>query len=142
MTIDKIKKNCIFPNFVSHKLGCGDSYSRGCYSIGREIIEKCIKKIKSIVEKCSNLEGFIVINSILGGTGAGLSISILNRLKVNFPKKFVIQSSIVGSPDLCNGPMEIYNIAGHLYNAIQYTCLLYTSPSPRDGLLSRMPSSA
>ena len=25
---------------------------------------------------------------------------------------------------------------------ILYTCLLYTSPSPRDGLLSRMPSSA
>ena len=24
----------------------------------------------------------------------------------------------------------------------QITCLLYTSPSPRDGLLSRMPSSA
>ena len=24
----------------------------------------------------------------------------------------------------------------------RYTCLLYTSPSPRDGLLSRMPSSA
>ena len=23
-----------------------------------------------------------------------------------------------------------------------HTCLLYTSPSPRDGLLSRMPSSA
>ena len=26
--------------------------------------------------------------------------------------------------------------------ALAYTCLLYTSPSPRDGLLSRMPSSA
>ena len=26
--------------------------------------------------------------------------------------------------------------------AQQYLCLLYTSPSPRDGLLSRMPSSA
>ena len=25
---------------------------------------------------------------------------------------------------------------------LQITCLLYTSPSPRDGLLSRMPSSA
>ena len=24
----------------------------------------------------------------------------------------------------------------------EWTCLLYTSPSPRDGLLSRMPSSA
>ena len=32
------------------------------------------------------------------------------------------------------------------FNPIQtdkpYDCLLYTSPSPRDGLLSRMPSSA
>ena len=27
-------------------------------------------------------------------------------------------------------------------NPYTYTCLLYTSPSPRDGLLSRMPSSA
>ena len=27
-------------------------------------------------------------------------------------------------------------------SAASYTCLLYTSPSPRDGLLSRMPSSA
>ena len=27
-------------------------------------------------------------------------------------------------------------------DAVTYTCLLYTSPSPRDGLLSRMPSSA
>ena len=26
--------------------------------------------------------------------------------------------------------------------SIVYVCLLYTSPSPRDGLLSRMPSSA
>ena len=26
--------------------------------------------------------------------------------------------------------------------ATKYSCLLYTSPSPRDGLLSRMPSSA
>ena len=27
-------------------------------------------------------------------------------------------------------------------SASEYACLLYTSPSPRDGLLSRMPSSA
>ena len=29
-----------------------------------------------------------------------------------------------------------------LVPAWSYSCLLYTSPSPRDGLLSRMPSSA
>ena len=32
---------------------------------------------------------------------------------------------------------------GHVQNSEWFnTCLLYTSPSPRDGLLSRMPSSA
>ena len=31
---------------------------------------------------------------------------------------------------------------GIVANSIHYDCLLYTSPSPRDGLLSRMPSSA
>ena len=30
----------------------------------------------------------------------------------------------------------------HMLHALFQTCLLYTSPSPRDGLLSRMPSSA
>ena len=34
--------------------------------------------------------------------------------------------------------MKHYNLDPAYY----YTCLLYTSPSPRDGLLSRMPSSA
>ena len=36
------------------------------------------------------------------------------------------------------GLLKIINEGIEIY----YTCLLYTSPSPRDGLLSRMPSSA
>ena len=36
------------------------------------------------------------------------------------------------------GVVELTIILHHLYN----TCLLYTSPSPRDRSLSRMPSSA
>ena len=31
---------------------------------------------------------------------------------------------------------------GNIYGRLTNSCLLYTSPSPRDGLLSRMPSSA
>ena len=36
------------------------------------------------------------------------------------------------------------SLDGSLSDSVQciYICLLYTSPSPRDGLLSRMPSSA
>ena len=38
--------------------------------------------------------------------------------------------------------MPISNSAVRLKNLLVAACLLYTSPSPRDGLLSRMPSSA
>ena len=34
------------------------------------------------------------------------------------------------------------NPGSELKTAVTGSCLLYTSPSPRDGLLSRMPSSA
>ena len=36
-------------------------------------------------------------------------------------------------------PREMWEMVGQVPNVV---CLLYTSPSPRDGLLSRMPSSA
>ena len=41
----------------------------------------------------------------------------------------------------------MFAFLGHVFdvfdpNALNLLCLLYTSPSPRDGLLSRMPSSA
>ena len=34
------------------------------------------------------------------------------------------------------------HLSKEVYKAWDWICLLYTSPSPRDGLLSRMPSSA
>ena len=37
---------------------------------------------------------------------------------------------------------EIFKVKVTNVNTLNRACLLYTSPSPRDGLLSRMPSSA
>ena len=34
------------------------------------------------------------------------------------------------------------NVPDRVLRAMDYPCLLYTSPSPRDATLSRMPSSA
>ena len=40
------------------------------------------------------------------------------------------------------GANDVANAMGTSVGSKAITCLLYTSPSPRDGLLSRMPSSA
>ena len=44
-----------------------------------------------------------------------------------------------GSAQVPTGPFNVYV---QVYKGGVTDCLLYTSPSPRDGLLSRMPSSA
>ena len=38
--------------------------------------------------------------------------------------------------------LGVYRMTGDVDYLLHAVCLLYTSPSPRDGLLSRMPSSA
>ena len=47
-------------------------------------------------------------------------------------------------PDVCDGqkPVQRRILFSMQRMGLSFGCLLYTSPSPRDGLLSRMPSSA
>ena len=67
------------------------------------------------------------------GDGVGDLRGIINRL--DYIKELGVEtiwlSPIFGSPNDDNG-----------YDVSDYSCLLYTSPSPRDATLSRMPSSA
>ena len=55
-------------------------------------------------------------------------------------------SNIIGGLNSVAGTLTALDLDGLNLtldiNQIGNTCLLYTSPSPRDGLLSRMPSSA
>ena len=43
---------------------------------------------------------------------------------------------------LSGATLSVVKAAEMLGDEIDLICLLYTSPSPRDGILSRMPSSA
>ena len=45
-------------------------------------------------------------------------------------------------PEICNKNGELLAAFEHANTVIARICLLYTSPSPRDGATSRMPSSA
>ena len=61
--------------------------------------------------------------------------------KITVPKGFKVQLS-AAEPSVQQPIAMAWDSRGRLWVAECYTCLLYTSPSPRDGLLSRMPSSA
>ena len=96
--------------------------------------------IQNLKEELKNSSSVVVAHY------AGLSVAETDNLrkemrsngaKFKVTKNRLTKIALTGTPyesieDLFTGP-----------TAIAYSsCLLYTSPSPRDGLLSRMPSSA
>ena len=53
-----------------------------------------------------------------------------------------LESAVGSLPDARSRLSYISRLTGEAAEKVLNGCLLYTSPSPRDGLLSRMPSSA
>ena len=56
-------------------------------------------------------------------------------------------TTVLSAPEATQMPFNLgdrvtLDFEGNTINDANYTCLLYTSPSPRDATLSRMPSSA
>ena len=65
--------------------------------------------------------------------------NLINKIESYLPNEEV--SKIIGAFEFAKDAHEGQKRkSGHDF--IVHPCLLYTSPSPRDGLLSRMPSSA
>ena len=75
----------------------------------------------------------LVVGAGISGIGAGY------HLQTKCPKK---SYAILEGRDTIGGTWDLFRYPGIRSDSDMYTCLLYTSPSPRDGLLSRMPSSA
>ena len=71
------------------------------------------------------------IFKIIGDLGMPVAAALAGGYFVYLTIKLLLQG-VLGS---------IKGMAG-IITALDNSCLLYTSPSPRDGLLSRMPSSA
>ena len=67
--------------------------------------------------------------------------ALLNKAYIFSVKAHGSQMRHSGDPYYAH-PIQVAGILAGLHLDVASICLLYTSPSPRDGLLSRMPSSA
>ena len=72
----------------------------GHYTIGKEIVDLVLDRIRKLADNCTGLQGFMVFNSAGGGTGSGLGCLLLERLSVDYGKKSKISFTIWPCPQV------------------------------------------
>ncbi len=66
---------CLFTNspeqLISGKEDAANNYARGHYTIGKEIVDLCLDRVRKLSDNCTGLQGFLFFNAVGGGTGSG-----------------------------------------------------------------------
>ena len=65
---------------ISGKEDAANNYARGYCTIGKEIIDLALDRIRKLADNCTGLQGFLVFNAVGGGTGSGLGSLLLSRI--------------------------------------------------------------
>jgi len=94
---------------VSGVEDAANNYSRGYYTVGKEMVDQVLDRIRKLADDCEGLSGFIFYRSFGGGTGSGFSSLLMERLSVDYGKKTKLEFSIYPAPRISTAIVEPYN---------------------------------
>nr|CAH8864272.1 unnamed protein product [Trichobilharzia regenti] len=94
---------------ITGKEDAANNYARGHYTIGKEIIDVVLDRIRKLSEQCENLQGFLVLHSFGGGTGSGFTSLLMERLGVDYGKRSKLEFSVYPAPQISTAVVEPYN---------------------------------
>lgn len=83
--------------------------ARGHYTIGKELIDPVMEKLRRLADNCSGLQGFFVFHSFGGGTGSGFGALLMERLSADYGKKSKLEFCVYPAPQLSSSIVEPYN---------------------------------
>uniref|UniRef100_A0A914Q4J4 Tubulin alpha chain n=1 Tax=Panagrolaimus davidi TaxID=227884 RepID=A0A914Q4J4_9BILA len=94
---------------LTGKEDAANNYARGHYTIGKEIIDVCMDRVRRLAENCRGLQGFLVFHSFGGGTGSGFTALLMERLSIDYGKKSKLAFCIYPAPQISTAVVEPYN---------------------------------
>ncbi|TRY94844.1 hypothetical protein DNTS_025184 [Danionella cerebrum] len=94
---------------ITGKEDAANNYARGHYTIGKEIIDSVMDRIRKLTDQCTGLQGFLVFHSFGGGTGSGFTSLLMERLSVDYGKKSKLEFAIYPAPQVSTAVVEPYN---------------------------------
>jgi len=117
-------KNLFHPQqLITGKEDAANNYARGHFTIGKEIIDLVLDRIRKLTDNCSGFQGFLVFNSVGGGTGSGFGSLLLDRLSVDYGKKSKLGFVVYPSPQVSTAVVEPYNSVLSSHSLLEHTDL-------------------
>merc|ERR1719421_209569 len=94
---------------ITGKEDAANNYARGHYTIGKEIVDLVLDRIRKLADQCTGLQGFLIFHSFGGGTGSGFASLLMERLSVDYGKKSKLEFAIYPAPQVSTAVVEPYN---------------------------------
>ncbi|KAF9048816.1 beta-tubulin 2 tubb2 [Panaeolus papilionaceus] len=95
--------------YVTAESGAGNNWAKGYYTEGAELVDSILDIVRRQSESCDALQGFQILHSLGGGTGAGLGSLMLSKLREEFPDRMMATFSVLPSPNVSETIVEPYN---------------------------------
>merc|ERR1712151_857308 len=108
-------------SMITNKEDAASNYARGHYTVGKEIIDKVMDKIRRLADQYTGLQGFFVYHGVGGGTGSGTTALLLERMAQDYPNKPKLSFSLYPSPMVSTAVVEPYNAVLMTHNLLEYT---------------------
>jgi len=95
---------------ISSKEDAANNYARGYYTEGRTLMPKVKNQIRKMADSCNDLQGFLVIHSLGGGSGSGFTSLLQEEICMEYGKKAKLQFSIYPAHQMGTAVVEPYNV--------------------------------
>ncbi|KNZ73349.1 Tubulin beta-2 chain [Termitomyces sp. J132] len=104
--------------FITGESGAGNNWAKGFYTEGAELIDSILEVTRKQAESCDSLQGFQIVHSLGGGTGAGLGSLLLSKIREEFPDRMLSTFSIIPSVKVSETIVEPYNAMLSLHQLV------------------------
>eukprot|EP00980_Cylindrotheca_fusiformis_P001159 scaffold320_cov122-Cylindrotheca_fusiformis.AAC.4 len=108
-------------SIISGKEDAANNYARGHYTIGKEMVDTVLDRIRKLADNCTGLQGFLVFHATGGGTGSGLGSLLLERLSVDYGRKSKLSFAVSPSPQVSTAVVEPYNSVLSTHALLEHT---------------------
>jgi tubulin alpha len=106
---------------ISGKEDAANNYARGHYTVGKDLVDQTLDRIRKLADQCTGLQGFLIFHSVGGGTGSGFGSLLLERLSTDYAKKSKLDFCIYPSPQVSTSVVEPYNSVLSTHSLLEHT---------------------